>query len=226
MIPKVIHYCWFGNNEKTPLIKACIESWGKYLPDWKVIEWNEENSPIDHPFVKKALRQKKYAFAADYVRCYVLYNEGGVYLDTDMEIIKDISSLLKYDFFSAYEDEDITKISCGAIGCIKNHKVMQDMLDFYHKNPNIYIAMPQILGKVYIPHTSKKSLILPAESFYPYNPFNEKKYIKQLMFKDILDYTYGIHHWNYSWEFNLYERILNKFNKFLNSLLRTKNENK
>ena len=62
MIPKIIHFCWFGGNEKSALIKACIESWVRYLPEWQIIEWNETNSPVNHPFVKKALLDKKYAF--------------------------------------------------------------------------------------------------------------------------------------------------------------------
>jgi len=210
MIPKIIHFCWFGGNEKSPLINACIESWHRYLPDWEFIEWNENNSPIDHPFVKKALKDKKYAFAADYVRCFALYRYGGIYLDTDMEIIKDLTSLLKFDFFSAYEDSDTTKISCGAIGCIESHFLMEKMLKYYDKC-TIYKAMPQILGDIFeVNNDSENLYIFSSESFYPYNPFDPQKKVKQLMYSHIKKDTYGIHHWNYSWKFNLFQRIVNK----------------
>ncbi|MFW1972552.1 glycosyltransferase family 32 protein [Acinetobacter bereziniae] len=215
MIPKVIHYCWFGGNEKSALIDACIESWKKHMPEWKIIEWNEKNSPLDHPFVQKALKDKKYAFVADYVRCYVLYNFGGVYLDTDMEIIKDLTPLLSFDFFSAYEDSDFTKVSCGAIGSIKQHKIMQEMLLYYNENYKYYTLIPQILGMKYREEFYENSKILSSESFYPYNPFDENKPVKQLMFSHITEETYGIHHWGYSWKFNLMEKIINKLKKFL-----------
>ena len=130
MIPKIIHYCWFGENPMSPLIQECIKSWHRYLPDWEFILWNEDNSPLEHDFVKKALKDKKYAFVADYVRCHALYEYGGVYLDTDMELIKDISTLLNNDFFAAYEDSDQDKVSCGVIGCIKGHQILKLVLDF------------------------------------------------------------------------------------------------
>ena len=214
MIPKIIHYCWFGEKPMSPLIQACILSWKKYLPDWEIKEWNELNSPIDHPFVKKALQDKKYAFAADYVRCYALYEYGGVYLDTDMEIIRDLSPLLIYDFFSAYEDSDKSKVSCGAIGSLKGNILMYKMLKYYDQNSTMYIAMPQILGKIYNDSKFSNFKILKSDSFYPYNPFDESKPVKQLMFNQIVDETYGIHHWGYSWKFSFFDRVINKIKKY------------
>ncbi|MFW2043338.1 glycosyltransferase family 32 protein [Acinetobacter sp. ULE_I001] len=217
MIPKQIHYCWFGGNEKSPLIKACIKSWQNYMPEWEIVEWNERNSPIDHPFVQKALKEKKYAFAADYVRCFALYNFGGVYLDTDMEIIKDLSPLLSFDFFSAYEDSDFTKVSCGAIGSRPKIFLLQEMLSFYDENTNYYKAMPQILGEKCANLNLEGHVILPSQTFYPYNPFDHEKPVKQFMFCHITEETFGIHHWNYSWKFSLSERIINRIKSFLNS---------
>lgn len=216
MIQKKIHYCWFGNNEKSNLIKACIKTWEMYMPEWEIKLWNEENSPMDHPFIKKAMREKKYAFVADYVRCYALYSEGGVYLDTDMEIIKDISPLLKYDFFSAYEDSDTNKISCGVIGAIKEHELMEKMLQHYDENNNYYELIPQILGRKYKECNKINSKILSSDSFYPYNPFDSKKLVKQFMYSHITPNTYGIHHWGYSWKFSFYEKLLNKLRKIYN----------
>ena len=216
MIPKKIHYCWFGENEMSPLIKECIESWHKYLPDWEYILWNEDNSPLNHSFVKKALKEKKYAFVADYVRAYALYTYGGVYLDTDMELIKDITPLLQHDFFAAYEDNDFNKVSCGVIGCVKEHLMMKNLLNFYDNNNNFYKTMPYILGGVYKEYHKEHDVVFVSDTFYPYNPFDTSKPVKQLMFKDVKESTYAIHHWNYSWKFNIYERIINKIKRMVN----------
>lgn len=221
MIPKIIHYCWFGKGEKSALIQACIASWHKYMPDWEFIEWNEENSPVDHPLVKKALIDKKYAFAADYVRFYALNKYGGIYLDTDMEIIKDLSPLLSNEFFSAYEDSDLNKISCGAIGSVKDNQILSNVLDYYDRNASYYIVVPQVLGNIFNKHEYSNALILPIESFYPYNPFDENKPVKQLMYCHITDQTYGIHHWGFSWKMSKLSSILNllkkKIYRFLDS---------
>ena len=83
MIPKIIHYCWFGHNKKSKLIKRCIKSWEKYCPDYKIIEWNEDNFDINIcPYVKEAYDEGKWAFVSDYVRFYVLKKYGGIYVDT------------------------------------------------------------------------------------------------------------------------------------------------
>lgn len=94
MIPKIIHYIWFGGKPYSKKIKKCIESWHKYMPDYELKLWNEESFDIDNSckFVKEAFAQKKYAFVSDYVRVFALYNYGGIYLDTDIELIKPIDS--------------------------------------------------------------------------------------------------------------------------------------
>lgn len=218
MIPKVIHYCWFGETPMSPLIQECIKSWHKYLPDWDFILWNEENSPLEHPFVKKALREKKYAFVADYIRSYVLYNYGGVYLDTDMELIKNIFPLLENNFFAAYEDSGRDKVSCGIIGCIKGHVILKTVLDFYDVNNNIYKTMPYVLGEAYNNMSKDGDIVLLQNSFYPYNPFDPVNPVKQLMYVHVKEDTYGIHHWNYSWKFNYFERIVNKLKRMIKGL--------
>lgn len=85
MIPKIIHYCWFGGNPKSNLIKQCIDSWKKYCPDYQIIEWNESNFDINcNPYVKAAYEDKKWAFVSDYARLYIVYNRGGGYISTRM----------------------------------------------------------------------------------------------------------------------------------------------
>ena len=101
---KYIHYCWFGDKPLPKLAKKCINSWKKYLPDYEIIKWNEENVNIDEcPFIKEAYRNKKWAFVADYARTKALKEMGGIYFDTDMEIKKDISDLLNNNTFLGLE---------------------------------------------------------------------------------------------------------------------------
>ena len=104
MIPKVIHYCWFGKASKSAFIKKCMQTWTEKMPDYQIKEWNETNFNFqEFPFIKSAYEQKKWAFVADYVRLYVLYTEGGIYMDTDVKVMKGFNEFIKYDFFSANE---------------------------------------------------------------------------------------------------------------------------
>ncbi len=101
MIPKVIHYIWFGKGKKNELIEGCMKSWKKYCPDYEIKEWNEDNFDINsNQYVKEAYDNKKWAFVSDYVRLYALYNEGGVYLDTDCELLGNIDEFLANNAFS------------------------------------------------------------------------------------------------------------------------------
>ena len=96
MIPKVIHYCWFGGNPLPKDVKKCIKSWKKYAPDYEIIEWNEYNFDINcHPFVKTAYEAKAWAFVSDFARLKVIYDNGGIYFDTDVELVKNPDFLLE-----------------------------------------------------------------------------------------------------------------------------------
>ena len=104
MIPKIIHYCWFGRNPLPDSAKKCIESWRKFFPEYEIKEWNEDNFDVDSvPWVKEAIQKKKWAFASDYIRLYALYTEGGIYMDTDVKVFRSLSKFLFWDFFSAVE---------------------------------------------------------------------------------------------------------------------------
>lgn len=99
-IPKTVHYCWFGKGKKSKMVNKCMESWKKYLLDYKIIEWNEDNFDINsNLYVRQAYEAKKYAFVTDYVRLYALYNYGGIYLDTDVEVLKSLD-----EFLDSYEN--------------------------------------------------------------------------------------------------------------------------
>ena len=130
MIPKVIHYCWFGRGEKSNLIKKCIKSWHKYCPDYEIIEWNEDNFDINcNTFVRQAYECKKWAFVSDYVRLYALYNYGGVYMDTDVEVIKPIDKFLEHEAFSGFENPK--SVPTGIIAAEKGQEVIKKWFDWY-----------------------------------------------------------------------------------------------
>ena len=95
MIPKKIHYVWVGNNPKPKEVLKCINTWKKYMPEYEIIEWNEKNFNINsHPYVMNAYKEKKWAFVSDYIRMYAIYNQGGIYFDTDIEVKKNLDNIL------------------------------------------------------------------------------------------------------------------------------------
>lgn len=129
-IPKVIHYCWFGKGNLSELNLKCIESWKRYCPDFEIIEWNENNFDINSvSYVKEAYEAKKYAFVADYVRLYALVNYGGIYMDTDVELLKPIEKLLKNDGFIGFEDNKY--IGTAIIGCKKELELFNEFFSSY-----------------------------------------------------------------------------------------------
>lgn len=155
MIPKIIHYCWFGGAEKSPLIKKCIETWRKVMPDYELKEWNETNFDFNSvPFVHEAYEAKKWAFVADYVRLYAMYHFGGVYMDTDVKVMRPFDEFLKYSFFTCQESHpdimpegavlpdgtrnpDIKYVKgiglCSAVmGAEKACPYLKDCLDYYN----------------------------------------------------------------------------------------------
>ena len=103
-IPKIIHYCWFGGGPISPENRKCMESWKKYCPDYKIIEWNEQNFDISkNRYAQQAYEAKRYAFVSDYVRLAVLYEYGGIYLDTDVELVRPLDELLEHKGFIGME---------------------------------------------------------------------------------------------------------------------------
>lgn len=130
-IPKIIHYCWFGEKSIPDLEKRCIESWAKVLPDYQIMFWNEQTFDISSvPYVSQAYEHKKFAFVSDYVRIHALYTIGGIYLDTDVEVLKPFEKYLDNDAFVGFENK--TSVGTGIIGSSMNSKVMAEMLDYYH----------------------------------------------------------------------------------------------
>lgn len=132
MIPKVIHYCWFGGNPKTPKMEKCIKSWRKFCPDYEIIEWNENNFAIEEQcdFIKEAYEAKKYAFVSDVARLKIIFEHGGIYLDTDVEILKPIDGLLNHKCFLGWQDEKYVANGLG-FGAEKGNPIIGENYDSY-----------------------------------------------------------------------------------------------
>lgn len=133
MIPKIIHYCWFGRGEKPELAKKCIASWKKFCPDFEICEWNEDNCDyLAMPFMAEAYAAKKYAFVSDVMRLIVLEQYGGVYFDTDVEVVRDISPLLNDEGFIGFENNRFVN-SGQVMAAVPHQPIVQAMIDEYKK---------------------------------------------------------------------------------------------
>lgn len=131
MVPKKIHYCWFGRGKKPQLAKKCISSWKKVCPDYEIIEWNEENLNIDaYPYAKYCLENKKWAFLSDFVRLVVVAEHGGIYFDTDVELLKRPDDLLLYGAFYGFENNSNVATGLG-FGAEANHPTILAMREQY-----------------------------------------------------------------------------------------------
>ena len=129
MIPKIIHYCWFGHGKMSPLALKCIDSWKRILPDYQIVEWNEDNFNLDsYPYAREAYEHRKYAFVADVVRLYALYTVGGIYMDTDVEVLKSFDDFLHHNAFSGYETD---KVTTGIMASEKGGEWVKHNLDYY-----------------------------------------------------------------------------------------------
>ena len=132
MIPKKIHYCWFGRGEMPPLALKCIESWHKYMPNYEYKLWNEDNFNIGaNQYVKEAYESKKYAFVTDYVRLYALYTEGGIYMDTDVEVLKPYDDLLDLPGFTGYEGSKYLPPVTGTMASEAGGEWVKEQIDAY-----------------------------------------------------------------------------------------------
>lgn len=132
MIPKIIHYCWFGHGEMPQLAKECIKSWYKYMPDYEYRCWNEDIFDVNQvAYTREAYEVKKYAFVSDYVRLYALNQEGGIYFDVDFEVFKPFDDLLHWDAFAGYEGSKHFPLMMGVIASCHNGIWVKEQLDLY-----------------------------------------------------------------------------------------------
>ena len=208
MIPKVIHYCWFGGKEKPEDVKRYIASWKQYCPDYEIKEWNESNFDVhENDYCQEAYEAKKWAFVTDYVRLKVLYEYGGIYMDTDVEVVKPLEPLLEYDAVSGYESE--THIPTGTMGACKGNEWIglllhdYDNRHFLKKNGLFDMTTNvQVITKLTI---KKYNLTLNGEEIH----FGKNMVILPLDYLcakhwdtrevNITPNTYTIHHFSGSW---------------------------
>lgn len=206
-IPQVIHYCWFGGKEKPDIVKKCINSWENHLPDYKFIEWNEESFNINsNKYVKEAYESKKFAFVSDYVRVHALYNLGGIYLDTDVEVFKSFNDILHHDSFWGFEQENY--IATSTIGSSKENKLIKVFLDFYkeksfinengdHDELTNVAIITKILKNSGLKLNGEYQEVEGIGTFYPQSYFSPYDYIncRKLITKN----TYAMHLFYKSW---------------------------
>ncbi|WP_096435072.1 glycosyltransferase family 32 protein [Alteribacter populi] len=206
-IPKIVHYCWFGGNEKPDLIKKCIASWKNHLTDYQIMEWNEKSFDIDtNQFVREAYEAKKFAFVSDYVRVHALYHFGGIYLDTDVEIFRPFDDLLHHDSFWGFEQGNY--IATSTIGSAKENPLIKKFLDSYYNKAFIKedgtfdnLTNVAIVTKMLEDFGLKKNgefqVIDEIGAFYPQAYFSPYDYINcRMLFSEA---TYTVHYFHKSW---------------------------
>ena len=175
MRPKKIHYVWVGGNEKNNTIKQCMKTWGKHLEGYDVIEWNENNFDIDsHPFVKAAYKAKKWAYVSDYIRAYVIYKYGGIYLDTDILVLDNFDRFLNNRAFVGFENPQYP--FTAVFGAEPGHPLVKDMIEYYDRldeykfdfGKNNTISVSDLLIKKYHCKVGNKFQILDEDiAVYP-----------------------------------------------------------
>lgn len=177
MIPNTIHYCWFGNAEPSDKMKKCMKSWRKYCPGFEVKLWNENNFNVSmNAYTKYCFENKKWAFLSDYVRLYAIYSNGGVYFDTDVELIKPIDKLLENKAFFGFETTDTVNTGLG-FGAERGSEFVKSMMRVYEDSSVELGACPTLNTKALASYGLKPdgtyqsiygALILPVEYMNPY----------------------------------------------------------
>ena len=215
MIPKIIHYCWFGRNPLSELAQKCIASWKKYLPDCEIKEWNEDNFDVNIiPYTAEAYAQKKYAFVSDYARFWILHKYGGIYFDTDVEVIRPIDDIIARGNFMGFET-DSNYMNSGAsvnpdlgLGVSPGLDLVKKMLDNYERkhfvceaNVRNQITVVDICTKVLmesglqnvvgIQKVEDECYIYPSEYFCPVNVTTGRIHVEKN--------TRTIHHFAGTW---------------------------
>lgn len=210
-IPKIIHYCWVGGNEKPESVQYCINSWKKYCPDYEIIEWNETNYDFtQNEYMKEAYDAKKWGFVPDYARLDIIYKYGGFYLDTDVELIKNFDDLLDNESVFGFEDtgENEFFVSCGlGFGAKPKNPLIKKLLDSYNNlkfklSDNNYDLTPA--PKINTPIFEQNNFIMNnkyqtinGDTIYPSEYFCPKIFVTGKM--KITKNTHSIHHFTASW---------------------------
>jgi hypothetical protein len=221
MIPKIIHYCWFGKGPMSPLHRRCVQSWQAACPDYEFRLWDESNSDIDNDYCRAAAAQRKWAFVSDFVRFDVLHKYGGIYLDTDLELIRPLDALLDGTrCVMARESRDF--VATAFIACMPGDPVMaaarSTILNRLVKSKT-FVSSPLIVSAALAALPPALCEVLEPASFYPFNPYDTDKpdNARQLMYSDITPDTFGIHHYGLKagWKNGAFKTRLHKLLKRL-----------
>lgn len=197
MIPKIIHYCWLSGDPIPEDLKKCMDSWKKNLSDYEFMFWNfDKFNKKSSKWVEQAFDSKKYAFAADYIRLYAIYNYGGIYLDMDIEVLKQFDDLLNTSVVIAFESEERTGLEAGCFGAEKGNLFIKDCLSYYNsrafiKEDGSFDILP--LPKIMAAYISEYPEIQPKD----WHTFTNKSYKTGLI--QTIDTSYAIHHFAGSW---------------------------
>ena len=206
MIPKTIHYCWFGRGEKPKLVQKCMASWQKNLPGYTFVEWNEDNFDVhQNLFVQQAYAHRNFAFVSDYARAQALYNEGGVYLDTDVEVLKSFDAFLDCRFFAGFEEKNF--VGTCVMGAEKGCELLQKYMAHYenetyeqadgtlYSDTNVLLLtrLYEKMGFLRDNTFQQKDgvAVYPREWFSPYDYINSVSYITED--------SHAIHHFAQLW---------------------------
>lgn len=215
-IPKIIHYCWFGKGKMPPLAEKCIKSWKRYCPEYKIVCHNEENFDItENRYAREAYEAGKWAFVSDYVRLKVLYDEGGIYFDTDVELIKPIDKLLEEGGYMGFDDNGLISTGLG-FACEKGNELVCRLLADYDDIPFVlpdgsYDMTPcpdrntKTMEKLGMDISNKNQVfmgirMLPEDYLCPIKYYTGKK--------KITENTLSIHHFCASWTSKRAKRTL------------------
>lgn len=226
MIPKKIHYCWFGGKPLPELAIKCIESWRKFLPDYEIIEWNEQNYDVHKiPYISQAYDAKKYAFVSDYARFDILYEYGGIYFDTDVEVIKSMDKIIEQGAFAGVEFPG--KLAAGlGLASPAASPIYKEILDSYRKSTfvtedgqndltTVVTRVSDIFKKYGFTDENKIQKIADV-TIYPVEYFCPKDYETGIL--TITDNTYSIHHYDASWVDDFGKKVNQIKNKIYTSI--------
>ena len=215
MIPKIIHYCWFGGNPLPESAKAYIETWRKHCPDYQIKEWNETNFDIDCcAYVKEAYEAKKWAFVTDFVRLYAMVTEGGIYMDTDVEVTRSLDEFLHLQAFSGFETEGT--IPTGIMACEKGFLLFEELLHDYDNRhfkmengsydftTNVVTITDICKRHGFEPNNCKQTI--DGFTIFPKDWFCPKDYGSGRII--LTENTHTIHHFSGSWSDEYSRRIL------------------
>jgi len=206
VIPKLIHYCWFGRGPMSDLNRRCIDSWRRVLPDCRIIEWNEDNSDLDSDYCRATHAQGLWSKVSNAIRLQALHRHGGLYFDTDVEVVRRFDDLLGLDCFLGFQlrEPNVDWVNNAVIGARAGHPFLARWIESLHRTYARHGHIPRgpelltaVLRKAGLEHYGRQDVhgvtLLPRECFYPY------AWTETFTPDCVTPQTYGIHHWEGTW---------------------------